>query len=447
MGFFDFFKKAVIVTKVITIPKGEKKMKRAVSIILSLIIVLSCNCVPLSASAADTFAVKVGTNGIIRFDASKWSGFSLVYCHIWERDGDSFFPWQSKKETCKKVDSTIYEYDLSILDKSTTITSGLQSDKDYCIIFSANTGLLTYDITFGTDCIGDTAKVTGNKIENPIDSEKEAFEAVWTNNSTEYGPHFAISSIGNLIGKNLCPHERIENIIGDWVSVYYKYEYSNAAEAIAKALNKFNINSTDSIYRYVTDKNTNEDLTEIKKVLKDAEKRAFGSLSLAESSATLFINDKYTILPDKGKREGTVSFKSNNKKIATVNSKGVVKAKKAGKTTITVSFFEESLKFTVIVKKPSVFIAKKLTLPSSIKKTLKAITFPSKKGKVTWSSSNKKIASISKNGKLKTKSAGTAIITARFKYKGKTYKSKCKLIVKKVDSVKELAKLLYNSEE
>ena len=55
---------------------------------------------------------------------------------------------------------------------------------------------------------------------------------------------------------------------------------------------------------------------------------------------------------------GKVKFTSSNKKVATVTSKGVVKAKKAGKATITVKIGTYTQKIVIQVKKPSLKLAK-----------------------------------------------------------------------------------------
>ncbi len=268
-------------------------VKRIIAIAIAALLVFSMAAIAVSAAevtdskvgadsnnsaGADTSSSASGAGNSIKFDASKWSNYSIIYCHIWERGGDSFFPWQSKKEVCKKVDGNIYEYDLSVLDNSTTVEGGLQSGKDYCIIFSANTGVQTYDTTFAKACVGDTAKVTGNKIENPVDSEKEAFEAVWTTNSSSYGPHLAISSIGNIIGSKLCPNEKGEEVIGDWIPTYYKSPNVDAVAALAKAYPKFGITSSDqisTIFGYVESKETGEDENAILKCLTEAFAKAY----------------------------------------------------------------------------------------------------------------------------------------------------------------------------
>lgn len=61
---------------------------------------------------------------------------------------------------------------------------------------------------------------------------------------------------------------------------------------------------------------------------------------------------------------------------------------------------------------------------------LKATTNPKGK-KVKWTTSNKKVATVSKSGKVTAKKAGKAKITAKFTYNGKTYKKVCKVTVVK----------------
>lgn len=231
-----------------------------------------------SSAGADTSSSATGSGDTVKFDASAWKNFTIIYCHIWVRGGGDFFPWQSKKEACKKIGDNLYEYDLSMLTKSTENPEGLKADTDYCIIFSANTGVQTYDTTFGKACVGDTIKVTGNKIENPKDSEKQAYEAVWKTNSSSYGPHLAITSIGNIVGSKLCPNENGEEVIGDWISSFYKSTYVKPVDALAKAYPKFGISSADqieTIFGYVQSKNTGEDEEAILKCLTDAFAKAY----------------------------------------------------------------------------------------------------------------------------------------------------------------------------
>lgn len=93
------------------------------------------------------------------------------------------------------------------------------------------------------------------------------------------------------------------------------------------------------------------------------------------------------------------------------NPKGLKKA--AGKKSVTVSFSK---------KKIIRLSEKKLTLNPGNSKTIKLKGASAKK--VKWSTSNKKIATVSK-GRIKAKKPGTVTITAKYKYK----KYKCKVIV------------------
>ena len=127
------------------------------------------------------------------------------------------------------------------------------------------------------------------------------------------------------------------------------------------------------------------------------------------------------VSPNK-KANKKVSFKSANKKIATVNGKGKVKGVKPGKTKITVVSKKNSKKkatIRVVVKKAAV---KKVTLNKKTaslsvggKLTLKAKVSPSKNvsKKVAWTSSNKKVARVSSKGVVTGKAEGTAKITVK----------------------------------
>lgn len=270
-------------------------IKRIISVALAVLMVLAMGAIAVSAAevsdanagaevsnsaGADTSSSASGAGNLIYFDTDGWKNFSTVFCHIWVRGGDSFFDWQQKKEQCKKVSGTVYSYDLSNLSGSSYVSGGLQSGKDYCVIFSNNIGAQTYDTTFGTACIGDTAKMTGNSVENPVDSEKKAFEAVWTKNSSSYGPHLAITSIGNIVGNKLCPNENGLEVIGDWIPTYYKSPNVNAVDALAKAYPKFGVKTIEdieAIYAYVVSKATGEDEAEILDQLEKAFAKAYPS--------------------------------------------------------------------------------------------------------------------------------------------------------------------------
>lgn len=140
-----------------------------------------------------------------------------------------------------------------------------------------------------------------------------------------------------------------------------------------------------------------------------------------------------------------VTWKSSNKNIATVSSKGVVKGKKSGTVTITVTTKDGSYKDTCKVTVSKYIKVKDVDLNVSSKKlnvgekyTLKATVSPSNASvkSVTWKSSDTSVAKVSSSGKITAVGKGTATITCTTK-DGKV-KDKCKVTVKtvKVKSLK-----------
>lgn len=140
-------------------------------------------------------------------------------------------------------------------------------------------------------------------------------------------------------------------------------------------------------------------------------------MSLKVTAKTIDIKGHATISvksvkPSKASK--AVTFKSGNKKIATVSSKGVVKGKKAGKVKITVAAkANKKLKKSVTMKvkdlKPtSISIsASKAVLYVGGTKTLKSIVKPSGVYcPVKWSSGNKAVATVSSTGKITAKKPG-----------------------------------------
>ena len=158
-------------------------------------------------------------------------------------------------------------------------------------------------------------------------------------------------------------------------------------------------------------------------------------------SGTIPLKTKQTFTPKvtMGKGDKVVSWKSSNKKVASVDKNGKVKGLKAGKTaTITVqlqSGLKKSFKVKVqkknvatkSLKVVNVSTGKKVSSKVSLKRkqTLKLATTVSpitSKEKVKYSSSNKKVVSVSAKGVIKAKKKGKATITV--KSGKKTYKIK-----------------------
>lgn len=135
---------------------------------------------------------------------------------------------------------------------------------------------------------------------------------------------------------------------------------------------------------------------------------------------------KAAVAPSKATNKA-VTWKSSNTKVATVSSKGVVTfSKKAGgkKVTITATAKDGSKKYGKItltcmkgsVKKITLSGVKTLKAGKTAKVKAKVTTMNGKANKtLTWTSSNTKIATVDKNGKVKAVKGkkGTVTITAR----------------------------------
>ena len=129
--------------------------------------------------------------------------------------------------------------------------------------------------------------------------------------------------------------------------------------------------------------------------------------ALQKKSLTLAKGDsaKIKVTNTKGK---TLKWSSSNEKVATVSKKGVVKAVGAGSATITCkTSMGETLKATVKVaalKKSSANLVMRLNNA----KTLEVLN--AKGQKITFSSSNKKVATVTKKGVVKAVGYGEAKI-------------------------------------
>ena len=152
-------------------------------------------------------------------------------------------------------------------------------------------------------------------------------------------------------------------------------------------------------------------------------------ITLSQTKATLVVGDKLTLkaklTPDNA--ETGLTWSSSKPSVATVTQKGKVTALKVGTAKITVKTDNGKLASCTITVKPAptkVRLNKtKATLGVKEKLTLKATVSPSKAyTTLTWKSSDKAIATVSKQGVVTPRKPGTAVITVRTK-NGKTAKT------------------------
>lgn len=165
-------------------------------------------------------------------------------------------------------------------------------------------------------------------------------------------------------------------------------------------------------------------------------------LKISATKEYLLVGKKVTlkvaaVTPVKASKN--VLWKSSNPKIASVDKKGRVTAKKPGTAKITAtSKSNKKVKAVCTVK-----VYKKGTAPFALGLNQKKITLIKGKstvlkvkrirpigssGKVKWSSSNKKVAAVTTKGKVVAKGRGTAVIQA-VSVKNKKAVAKCKVTV------------------
>lgn len=157
-------------------------------------------------------------------------------------------------------------------------------------------------------------------------------------------------------------------------------------------------------------------------------------LTKVPKTLSLTTGKKYTLKPvvTPSNSQEKVTYKSSNTKIATVSSTGVITAKKVGKVTITVQSGKQKATVTLTVKKaPALKAIKNVPTKKTITKgktyTLKPQLYPSGAiAKITYTSSNKSVATVDSKGKITAKKKGTAVITV----KAGKFTAKCKVTVK-----------------
>lgn len=164
----------------------------------------------------------------------------------------------------------------------------------------------------------------------------------------------------------------------------------------------------------------------------------------AKLKATVYPNNAY---------DKSINWTSNNKKVATVDKNGKIKATTNKGVTYIIAKTKDgsnkSAKLLVVVG-PKV---QKITLNKSsvtVNRSTKNITYRLKKSiknknatykAVDWYTSNKNIATVDSNGKVTVRKKGTVTITAKAK-DGSNKAAKCKITVKQL-----VTKLSYNSKK
>lgn len=201
----------------------------------------------------------------------------------------------------------------------------------------------------------------------------------------------------------------------------------------------------DMKYKVVTIKTNDSDSVAKKKLLSSYNAFSYNKIDvpknicLARYNMTLTVGKsayvEKVVFPATAKQSCTYS--TNNSRVATVNNKGKIVAKKSGKCTVIVkSKYNNKItakcNITVVPKVKKVKLNKtKLVLKKGKTTTLKAIIYPKISSiiSVDFKSNSNKIAVVDKTGKVVAKNKGKCFITATAK-DGSKKSAKCTVIVK-----------------
>lgn len=137
------------------------------------------------------------------------------------------------------------------------------------------------------------------------------------------------------------------------------------------------------------------------------------SVKLNKTKIVIAVGQTYA-LKVKGTTK-TVKWSTAKKKVATVTKKGVVKGVRKGTAIITAKVGKKTYKCKVTVEAPKLSATKKTVTAG----TSFALKLNGTKRTVKWYTGNKKVATVSQKGVVKTLKAGTVKITA--KVGGKAY--------------------------
>lgn len=152
-------------------------------------------------------------------------------------------------------------------------------------------------------------------------------------------------------------------------------------------------------------------------------KVAVKGITLDKSSLKLKVGSTFQFLGNvtpSNASEKRIKWSTSDKSVATISSTGVVKGIKAGKAVITATTYDGnySVKCKITVVQPVTGVklsasSKKIALGKTV--TLTASVTPSNatNKKVTWSSDNTGVATVTANGVVTAKKAGTAVISAK----------------------------------
>ncbi|MGI6173713.1 MAG: Ig-like domain-containing protein [Christensenellales bacterium] len=199
-------------------------------------------------------------------------------------------------------------------------------------------------------------------------------------------------------------------------AIFDKISWSSSSDAVATVSESGTVRAVSAGTAVITARSTSGGAAKCKITVTAPNPE---SAELSETALTLAVGNKkqlsVTVTP--AGANAKAKWTSSSKKVATVSEKGVVTAKANGTATITAALkggVVAKCTVTVGLAPTSVSLSQaKASLKAQATLTLKASVKPSGVSQsVTWSTSNRYIATVSSKGVVKGYRAGTATITA-----------------------------------
>ena len=246
----------------------------------------------------------------------------------------------------------------------------------------------------------------------------------YTNSSAPNGIHMSVNqctSSGNITGA-----DKVGGILGGDSFVAQAWDsYTFSGNTFTGKVEATNGNYKGGIIGYYESLNKYDDIRNNYFSRACGAEKGIGFVHYVDTSCTTHettVGDTYFKVTGLANGDSVQSYKSSNTKIFTVTKNGVLKAgKKSGKATLTITLASGlQKKVTVKVQKKTVTtskitsLQKKVTLKKGAKLALKPSRTPiTSTQKFTYSSSNKKIATVNKKGVITGKKAGKTKITVK----------------------------------
>lgn len=156
-----------------------------------------------------------------------------------------------------------------------------------------------------------------------------------------------------------------------------------------------------------------------------------------EAQIRMTVDDQETMLIQNLDKDAYVNYKSAEPEIAAIDDQGIILAKKAGETVVSITVNQAGHTYSlvgkiVVTEKPSIIKEKLMTEGDSDRFV---VEHTEAGANISYKSTAPQIVSVNETGVLLAKKAGTATIQTTVKQKGKIYTLKTKVTVKEKPSV------------